>query len=317
MMVIGELVNHNFDMSICEQEFVIPLRSGGRRKIQLQVKGLWAEFHYEVMATFLDCGEGEIVSGRLYDSERSGLHDASGEWKKIEEAKAGRYQIRWLIAKRDHAFYRLFLTIKKAINTNKATKSIDEADKEMEKKNGFALVEDCASLRKNGLMSDVTIICEGERFPAHKLILSARSQVFAAMFSHKDTLEDQQQEVLIKDSDRLTMDLFLTFLYNATLPKDLSFESYVELLKAADKYQVQSLIEACAMKLTKKLSTENEVVQGAILGYIYRIPMLKNEAIKAITKPGATTLNSVDEYHELRNHPDLLVEILIEMKRSR
>ena len=308
MMVIGEL-DHIIDMSESEQEIVIPLKDGGRRKIQLQVIAIRDPL-YEVMVKFLDCGEGEIVSGGLYDS------GMSGEWSKIE-AKAFRYQICWLTIKRDYASFKLCLTIETAINTIEATTSIDKADKEMEKKNEFALVEDCASLRKNGLMSDVTIICEGERFPAHKLILSARSQVFAAMFSHKDTLEDQQQEVLIKDSDRLTMDLFLTFLYNATLPKDLSFESYVELLKAADKYQVQSLIEACAMKLTKKLSTENEFVQGAIIGSLYRIPMLKNKAIKAIMKSGATALNSMDGYHELRNYPDLLVEIIIEMKRSR
>ena len=313
MTVIGEL-NHIFEVYQRGDEIVMPLKDGGRRKIHLQIRETpYNNLLYEVTVTLLDCGEGEIVSGELYDSERL------GKGRKIKEAKAGICQIRWRIAKKDRAYYRLHLTIRpdNAINTNETPNSIEEAEKELEKKNGLALAENYSSLRKKGLMSDVTIACEGKKFPAHKLILAARSEVFAAMFSHKGTLEDQHQEVLIEDSDRVTMDLFLTFLYDATLPKDLPFKSYVELLKAADKYQVPSLIEACATKLSKKLSTENEVVQGAILGSIYRIPMLKNEAIKAITKPGATTLNSMDEYHELRNYPDLLVEILIEMKRSR
>ena len=205
-------------------------------------------------------------------------------------------------------------TLSLTILSDDATKASDEAEKEMEKNNGLALMDDYAGLRKKGLMSDVTVVCEGERFPAHKLVLSARSEVFAAMFSHKGTLEDQNQEVLIEDSDKLTMAHFLTFLYNATLPKDLPFKGYAELLKAADKYQVPSLLEACAMKLRKNLGTDN-VAQGAILGSIYRIPKLKNDAIKGIIASEAT-LNSMEGYQELRRYPDLLIEIINEMKRS-
>ena len=81
-------------------------------------------------------------------------------------------------------------------------------------------------------MSDVNIVCEGETFPAHKVILSARSKVFAAMFSQKVRLEEQQQQVDIKALDMITMERFLTFIYDATLAEDIPFEGFVKLLKS-------------------------------------------------------------------------------------
>ena len=317
MIVIGEL-NYDFHESLFkEKKIVVPLRGGGQRKVRLQVRAeadsVTDAVLHEVKVTLMDSGRGEVLRGLMY-------HDVEkyGETKKIGEDNVDKDTIRWRICVVDVQGFRYIDRLNRlclTIMSDNATTSGEEDEKEIEKNNGVALVDDYASLRKNGLMSDVTIVCEGERFPVHKLILSARSQVFAAMFSHKDTLEDKHKEVLVEDSDKLTMDLFLTFLYDATLHNDLPFESYAELLKAADKYQVTSLIKACTVKLSKKLSTENEAIQGAILGSVYRIPMLKNEAIKVITKSDATTLNSMDGYLELRNYPDLLVEIIIEMKR--
>ena len=119
--------------------------------------------------------------------------------------------------------------------------------------NLWALCGDYAKLRKIGLMTDITIVCEGTRFPAHRVILAARSEVFAAMFSHKDTLEDQRKEVEINDIDEFTMERFLSFIYEATVPGDLDFEDTAHLFAAANKYQVTSLIETCAMNLRKNM----------------------------------------------------------------
>ena len=129
------------------------------------------------------------------------------------------------------------------------------------------------------------------------------------MFSHAGTLESQQNEVQVNDVGKVTMELFLTFLYEATLPKDFDFDSYVELLKVAHKYQVASLIEVCAKKLGKNISTLRKAVQGAILGSVYGITELKNLAIKTIAE-SETTLSSMEGYQELLGHPALLVEML-------
>ena len=46
-----------------------------------------------------------------------------------------------------------------------------------------------------GQFSDVTLVCEEKMFPCHKVILSARSDVFKAMFSHENTKEGQTNQV--------------------------------------------------------------------------------------------------------------------------
>lgn len=46
-----------------------------------------------------------------------------------------------------------------------------------------------------GQFSDVTLVCGDKKFPCHKFILSARSDVFKAMFSHENTKEVQTNQV--------------------------------------------------------------------------------------------------------------------------
>ena len=128
-----------------------------------------------------------------------------------------------------------------------------EAEKDVQRKIASSLCSDYGILQRSEHMSDVTIICDAARFPAHKLILSARSEVFAAMFSHKDTLESQKNEVEIKGLDKIAVKRFLGFIYDGTLPSHLTFKDYADLLGAADKYQVQSLNDFCVMKLRENL----------------------------------------------------------------
>ena len=53
--------------------------------------------------------------------------------------------------------------------------------------------------------ADITLICQEKMFPAHKTILAARSDVFAAMFNHSNTEEGRSNEVKIEDTDPDTL----------------------------------------------------------------------------------------------------------------
>ena len=57
--------------------------------------------------------------------------------------------------------------------------------------------------------ADISLTCEGKTFPAHKAILAARSDVFAAMFQHSTTREAVANEVHIEDFDSGTVERFL------------------------------------------------------------------------------------------------------------
>ena len=58
-------------------------------------------------------------------------------------------------------------------------------------------------------MTDITLLCGEERFPAHKIILAARSDVFAAMFQHTETEEAHANKVRIEDTNPDTLSRFL------------------------------------------------------------------------------------------------------------
>ena len=58
-------------------------------------------------------------------------------------------------------------------------------------------------------MADVTLLCDEKRFSAHKAILAARSDVFAAMFHHTSTEEACTNEVRIEDTNPDTLTRFL------------------------------------------------------------------------------------------------------------
>ena len=49
--------------------------------------------------------------------------------------------------------------------------------------------------------ADITLICRGHRYPAHKLLLAARSDVFYRMFQHDNTKEAETKQVELKDTD--------------------------------------------------------------------------------------------------------------------
>ncbi len=62
--------------------------------------------------------------------------------------------------------------------------------------------------------SDVTLVAAGgNRFEAHKLLLSARSSVFAIMFSHPEMLENTTNEVCLEDTEPVVVERMLQYIY--------------------------------------------------------------------------------------------------------
>ena len=57
--------------------------------------------------------------------------------------------------------------------------------------------------------TDFTIVCKDKKFPVHKLILGARSDVFLAMFQQSNTQEAQTNQVILDDTDPVTVERFL------------------------------------------------------------------------------------------------------------
>ena len=93
----------------------------------------------------------------------------------------------------------------------------------------------------NRKMTDVEFLVKEEAFGAHRSLLSARSPVFAAMFS-SGMKEAETGQVRVEDVDPTTFQQFLKFLYTGTF--EPSFMDG-DLFDVADKYQVETLMELC------------------------------------------------------------------------
>ena len=132
-----------------------------------------------------------------------------------------------------------------------------------------ALSQDMAAMMKDADDADFTIKCDGKEFLAHKFMLSARSSVFAAMFSHKETKECATGEVNVTDCEEETMDMFLRYIYTGKLT-EASFEVAEKLVNVAAKYNVQSLIAACTEILAAHMD-ESTAIRVAIVGDLYGI----------------------------------------------
>ncbi len=75
------------------------------------------------------------------------------------------------------------------------------------------LIKSFANLLESGESSDVQLICGGDTFKCHKLVLATRSKVFKAMFDHDSTKEAQTNTVTITDSPSHSLRQMLNFIY--------------------------------------------------------------------------------------------------------
>ena len=157
------------------------------------------------------------------------------------------------------------------------------------------LIRDIAALRNNTESADVKLICNGKIFWAHKVILSARSDVFAALFSHRDTKEDESGEVHIEDCDHEAMEMFLSYVYEGASPQqDTSFEVAKQLLNAANKYNLPSLKEKSARILLAHLNEDN-AFQIAQLGRLYDMEPLRKAARTTIAASNRDLLDMIED----------------------
>ncbi|KAL7098241.1 hypothetical protein ACP275_09G004500 [Erythranthe tilingii] len=117
----------------------------------------------------------------------------------------------------------------------------------------------------SGEGSDVVLNVGGDKYHAHKFILSARSSVFEAMFSSHIRASDQQ-EMVIRDVEPGLFKALLHFVYSDTLPenerslvdryafgKSLSNTIGAQLLAAADKYDIKRLKSICESHLWRSI----------------------------------------------------------------
>ncbi|KAK0428896.1 hypothetical protein QR680_011072 [Steinernema hermaphroditum] len=110
---------------------------------------------------------------------------------------------------------------------------------------------------QTGHASDCTILCEGESFQAHKFVLMTQSDVFKAMFSHKDMMENLDDLIRLSDTTSFAVQQMLTYMYSGNLPPLLDDDQASAVMQLADKYGVDHLKILCEERLIEKLDLDN------------------------------------------------------------
>ena len=104
---------------------------------------------------------------------------------------------------------------------------------------------------------DVKILCNGQTFNCHKVVLSCQSEVFKTMIKNKTLTEKKTGTMKIEENDISSdiMEQLLYFLYHDKV-KDAKMIN-PDLLIAADKYNIQGLLDECCKYFESKLSLKN------------------------------------------------------------
>ncbi|XP_047968851.1 BTB/POZ domain-containing protein At1g55760-like [Salvia hispanica] len=121
--------------------------------------------------------------------------------------------------------------------------------------------------------TDIVINASDGSISAHRAVLASRSPVFRSMFSH-DLREKELSSVDISDMSIEASTALLNYIYGS-IRNDEFMTHRLPLLRAADKYDISDLKEACHQSLLEDIDTTNvlERLQNASL---YQLTQLKS-----------------------------------------
>ncbi len=173
------------------------------------------------------------------------------------------------------------------------------------------LSDNIGALLESGEFSDITLVVRGSTFKTHKLILSARSEVFRKMLS-SDMLESSSNEIKIDDLDADTVQKMLSFMYTGTLPNTKESKDTDKLLYAAEKYQLEHLKKICSNKLAKNINQEN-VIDLLIKAHLYHLASLKKYCIDFIVASGLSEFMEKEDWTKVDQYPELYRDMVKDM----
>lgn len=141
--------------------------------------------------------------------------------------------------------------------------------------------------------SDVVFYIRGREFPAHKVILAARSQVFLSMFEDARTSPGmkhvKQHRIEIKEVEPEIFLQVLKYIYTGRV--DHLDTTAAPLLAVADKYGLKQLKSICEENLILNMNATN-VGSLYMLADVHSADFLKKEALKIMQQNGGLLMGS-------------------------
>ncbi|GIX74174.1 TD and POZ domain-containing protein 3 [Caerostris extrusa] len=168
-------------------------------------------------------------------------------------------------------------------------------------------MDDFTTIYNDGFLCDVDLQTGAESFPAHKVVLSARSPVFKAMFANnmKETVTNR---VDLPDLDGGTVRRLLLYMYSDAV-ECREWDSVRNLYAAADKYAIEFLKTKCSTIL-RGILVPSQACELLVLADMHRDNDLKKFAQDFMSEHDEYILGS-DSWMELeQRNPQLAIEAM-------
>jgi hypothetical protein len=166
-----------------------------------------------------------------------------------------------------------------------------------------------STLYDNKDFSDVILAVGESKIHAHKLVLSARSEYFAAMF-RSDFKESKDAEIKIEDDEELFKQIIEIFYTNDVSTVD--FEVALELIVLARKYLVEELVKSCEEIIIKNMTVENCFEILSVADSIQSKPF-KDRAIGYISANIKAVMKTAGWNTLKADKPNLAIEVYNQM----
>jgi hypothetical protein len=111
-----------------------------------------------------------------------------------------------------------------------------------------------SKLRQSEKLTDVTLKADGVLLPCHRVVLSAASPYFNAMFTSGFD-ESASPTVEMKSTDHATLQSIVDYVYSAEI--DITLENVQNLAQASNEFQFEELKKACGKFMLQHIDPGN------------------------------------------------------------
>uniref|UniRef100_A0A182JIJ0 BTB domain-containing protein n=1 Tax=Anopheles atroparvus TaxID=41427 RepID=A0A182JIJ0_ANOAO len=159
-----------------------------------------------------------------------------------------------------------------------------EANKDVGRKmvyNTNSVLQKIANLYAERLMSDVTLVVGTNRYPAHRIILCASSDVFHVMLMNATWREFGDTVVTLQEEEKChgVFPQFLRYMYVGQMT--ISVDTVVYILKLADKYNIRDLVQLCVDYMKEHLI--KAAAKGCFVEWLHHSLLICPERKELIT----------------------------------
>ncbi|TVU42680.1 hypothetical protein EJB05_09100, partial [Eragrostis curvula] len=169
-------------------------------------------------------------------------------------------------------------------------------------------------LLKDGMGADVTFDVQGKSFPAHRMLLAARSPVFKAELLGP-MKEGRADRIAVHEIQPEVFEALLHFVYTDSLPsmddgKGGGINLVGDLLVAADRYAMDRLKLVCERILSRSLTVDN-VSAVLVLANRHNCTALKDACVEFVNSDRIMDdVTRTQGYAGLKSdHPYVLIEL--------